>query len=244
MLISTLVRTAVLLIAAGVLAVAQTPGRREISGIYPHLAMFNGGNECGTGAVVPWADRLWVVTYAPHQPLGSADKLYEITPALNQIIRPESIGGTPANRMIHRESGQLFIGPYAIDARARVRVIPYATMSGRPTGNARHLTVRPTRSTSPRWRKGSTRWTCTRSASGAVRGRERGAAPEGCRRHRRPAPARLPRQGALLRPGPARLREQRRARRRGAAARTRRRAASRSGTARAGRSCAATSSPR
>jgi hypothetical protein len=102
--------------------------------------MFNEEDECGTGAVVPWADRLWVVTYAPHKPMGSTDKLYEITPDLEQIIRPESIGGTPANRMIHRESQQLFIGPYAIDARRNVRVIPYERMFGRPTGNARHLT--------------------------------------------------------------------------------------------------------
>ena len=78
--------------------------KRQISGIYPHLATFNEEGECGTGAVVPWADRLWVVSYAPHKPTGSTDKLYEITPALEQIIRPESIGGTPANRMIHRES--------------------------------------------------------------------------------------------------------------------------------------------
>ena len=112
----------------------------SISGIYPHLAMFNGGNECGTGAVVPWADRLWVVTYAPHSPRGSDDKLYEITRDLRQIIRPESIGGTPANRFIHAESKQLFIGPYAIDAQRRVRAIPYEKMFGRPTGNARHLT--------------------------------------------------------------------------------------------------------
>src|SRR5437867_9157383 len=87
---------------------------REWSGIYPHLAMFNNEGECGTGAVVPWADRLWAITYAPHMPKGSSDKLYEITPALEQIIRPESVGGTPANRMIHRESQQLFIGPYVI----------------------------------------------------------------------------------------------------------------------------------
>ncbi len=109
------------------------------SGIYPHLAFFNDENECGTGAVVPWAGRLWVVTYAPHQPRGSSDKLYEITPDLRQIVRPESIGGTPANRMIHRESNQLFIGPYAIDAKGNVRVIPYRAMFGRPTANARHL---------------------------------------------------------------------------------------------------------
>lgn len=112
---------------------------RSVSGIYPHLAMFNDEGECGTGAVVPWANRLWVVTYAPHMPKGSSDKLYEITPDLQQIIRPESIGGTPANRMIHRESQQLFIGPYAIDAAGKVRTIPYAQMFGRPTGNARHL---------------------------------------------------------------------------------------------------------
>jgi len=102
--------------------------------------MFNNEGECGTGALVPWADRLWVITYAPHKPLGSSDKLYELTPSLEQIIRPESIGGTPANRMIHRESQQLFIGPYAIDADRTVRVIPYDKMFGRHTGLARHLT--------------------------------------------------------------------------------------------------------
>jgi hypothetical protein len=102
--------------------------------------MFNNEGECGTGAVVPWANRLWAVTYAPHMPSGSSDKLYEITPDLQQIIRPESIGGTPANRMIHNESQQLFIGPYAINAQGDVRVIPYSKMFGRPTGNARHLT--------------------------------------------------------------------------------------------------------
>ncbi|WP_053183939.1 hypothetical protein [Sunxiuqinia dokdonensis] len=110
------------------------------SGIYPHLAYYNNEGECGTGAVVPWADRLWVITYGPHLPKGSSDKLYEITPDLKQIVREESIGGTPANRMIHKESNQLFIGPYAIDSVRNVRVIPYAKMPGRHTGNARHLT--------------------------------------------------------------------------------------------------------
>jgi hypothetical protein len=124
------------LTAASALA---APAPFQISGIYPHLAVFNQEHECGTGAVVPWADRLWVITYAPHKPRGSSDKLYEITPDLQQIVRPESIGGTPANRFIHRESQQLFIGPYAIDAQRNVRVIPYEKMFGRPTGNARHL---------------------------------------------------------------------------------------------------------
>ena len=112
----------------------------QFSGIYPHLAYFNEQGECGTGAVVPWADRLWVITYGPHLPAGSSDKLYEIDNALTVTVRPESIGGTPANRMIHRESGQLFIGPYAIDAQRNVRAIPSKTMYGRQTATMRHLT--------------------------------------------------------------------------------------------------------
>ncbi len=114
--------------------------RPSFGGIYPHLAFFNDENECGTGAVAPWAGRLWAVTYAPHKPRGSSDKLYEITPTLDQIVRSESVGGTPANRMIHRESGQLFIGPHAIRADGTIRTIPHTAMFGRPTGNARHLT--------------------------------------------------------------------------------------------------------
>ena len=123
---------------AGPILAAAAPV--EVSGIYPALAMFNQEGECGTGAVVPWAGKLWVVTYAPHAPYGSTDKLYEINPDLTRVTRPESIGGTPANRLIHRESGQLFIGPYAIDGQGRVRVIPYKQMPGRPTGTTRHLT--------------------------------------------------------------------------------------------------------
>ncbi len=113
---------------------------QEWSGIYPELAYFNNEGECGTGAVVPWADRLWVITYGPHKPYGSSDKLYEITPDLQLIVRPESVGGTPANRMIHKESNQLIIGPYFIGAERDVRVIPPKFMPGRLTGNARHLT--------------------------------------------------------------------------------------------------------
>ena len=54
----------------------------SISGVYPSLTMYNDEGECGTGAVVPWAGRLWVITYGPHKPQGSSDKLYEITPDL------------------------------------------------------------------------------------------------------------------------------------------------------------------
>lgn len=113
--------------------------KAEYSGIYPHLAMYNNEGECGIGAVVPWAGRLWVITYGPHLPFGSSDKLYEIDQGLRVTVRPESVGGTHANRMIHRESGQLFIGPYAIDRQRRVRVVPPNVMPGRLTATMRHL---------------------------------------------------------------------------------------------------------
>ena len=114
--------------------------RLNISGVYPHLAYYNDeGSECGTGAVVPWAGCLWVISYGSSNPYGSSDKLYQITPDLQQAVRPESVGGTHANRMIHKETNQLFIGAYAIDDKGAVRVISLEKAPGRHTGFARHL---------------------------------------------------------------------------------------------------------
>ncbi len=119
----------------------------EISGVYPHLSVYNpgdtsscGGGECGIGAVVPWAGKLWLITYSPHCPHGSSDKLWIIDENLLLDIHPLSIGGTPANRFIHKESEQLIIGPYFIDKQGNVRVVPYSEMPGRHTATARHLT--------------------------------------------------------------------------------------------------------
>lgn len=125
----------------------------KISGVYPHLATFNEswpvkenlaksygqGAENGIGAIVPWNNSLWMVTYSPHEPNGSADKLYSIDNKLNVQIHPESIGGTPANRLIHHESNQLIISNYFVDDKGKVRVIPFSKMPGRMTATARHL---------------------------------------------------------------------------------------------------------
>ena len=111
-----------------------------VSGVYPHLVMYNNEGECGTGAVVPWAGDLWVITYGPHCPVGSSDKLYRIKPDLTRETFVGSVGGTHADRLIHRETNQLLIGPYVIDAKGDVRVVPPARMPGRLTGAARHLT--------------------------------------------------------------------------------------------------------
>lgn len=128
-----------LLLACQTLKAQIKTSYRQISGIYPHMAYYNNEGECGTGAVVPWAGKLWVISYGQHFPFGSSDKLYEISNNLDRVVRPESIGGTPENRMIHKESNQLFIGPYAISSTGNVRTIPYTKMPGRHTGNARHL---------------------------------------------------------------------------------------------------------
>jgi hypothetical protein len=41
--------------------------------------------------------------------------------------------------MIHKESNQLFIGPYVVDSTGNIRVIPVKAMEGRLTAIARHL---------------------------------------------------------------------------------------------------------
>ncbi len=112
----------------------------NISGTYPHLAVFGTDGEIGIGAVAPWADRLWFITYPPHQPNGSPDKLWTVDPNLTLTARAESMGGTHANRLIHRESRQLIMGSYFIGTNGAVRAIAPAAMPGRLTATARHLT--------------------------------------------------------------------------------------------------------
>ena len=118
---------------------AEEAGGFSFSGIFPGLSYSNDEDECGTGAVVPWADRLWLITYGPHCPFGSSDILGEVTPEPALKVHPASVGGTHAGRMIHDPSRQLFLGPYVIDREGKVRVIPPGRMPGRLTGFARHL---------------------------------------------------------------------------------------------------------
>lgn len=113
----------------------------NIAGVYPHLAVTSSHLEIGFGAIVPWANKLWAITYGPHIANGdTTNKLYEIDSALSLIARPESAGGTPANRFIHSPSNQLVIGPHFVDSTGNVRTLPYSLARGRHTGTAAHLT--------------------------------------------------------------------------------------------------------
>ena len=69
--------------------VVQMSGSRKIAGVYPHLTTYSqsrkdgkffkdGHQECGIGGIIPWAEKLWMITYAPHKPRGSDHKLYSI----------------------------------------------------------------------------------------------------------------------------------------------------------------------
>ena len=69
-----------LLLLAGMAAVDSQSSFVQVSGIYPHLAVFNDTGpvqdaESGIGAVVPWAGKLWLMSYPPHRRTGSVDKL-------------------------------------------------------------------------------------------------------------------------------------------------------------------------
>ncbi|RYD65155.1 MAG: hypothetical protein EOP84_32145, partial [Verrucomicrobiaceae bacterium] len=127
-------------LSRALLAQEAAPAPLSVSGIYPHLASFNDHGECGIGAVVPWADRLWWITYPPHMRTGSNDKLRSVDRSLALTIHPESVGGTHANRMIHHESQQLIIGPYFISKEGTVRAADVKkSLIGRMTATARHL---------------------------------------------------------------------------------------------------------
>jgi hypothetical protein len=96
-------------------------------------------SECGIGALMPWADVLWAVTYNSHmKPTGTGLGLY----AIGEDLKPERVhvhDGTHANRLIHHESNQCLIGPYVIDAKGNWRFIE-AFENHRLTATMRHLT--------------------------------------------------------------------------------------------------------
>lgn len=114
----------------------------NISGVLPNLhvktPMSPPRTECGIGALMPWADKLWLVNYVSHK-VGSGTGLFEIDDSLTITKRPESVVGTYANRMVHAPSNQLLIGPHLIDAMGTVRTVE-GLVSYRLTATAEHLT--------------------------------------------------------------------------------------------------------
>lgn len=116
----------------------------NISGVFPHLAIVAdhepNRSEIGIGGLMPWANKLWAVTYLAHlAESGGGSGLFEIDSQLKMIKRSESVNGTFANRMIHPPSNQLIIGPHAIDTKGNVRTFPELGKH-RLTATMEHLT--------------------------------------------------------------------------------------------------------
>jgi hypothetical protein len=95
----------------------------EINGVFPHLTILGPHSfrsESGIGALLPWADRLWMIGYVAHI-RGSRIGLYEIDGKLNIKKHPESITGTFANRYSHQSLDKAIIGPHLIDTLGNVK---------------------------------------------------------------------------------------------------------------------------
>lgn len=114
----------------------------QINGIFPHLAVTAESaprrSECGVGALMPWADRLYMVTYLSVPHAGAGTGLYEITPdfTMNTLANHNS---TYANRLLHAPSNQIVIGAWVIDADRNVRAFK-DLLQVRIGGMAMHLT--------------------------------------------------------------------------------------------------------
>lgn len=95
----------------------------HINGVFPNLTILGphvNRSESGIGALVPWADKLWMIGYVAHIE-GSRIGLYMINDHMVMKKHPESVTGTFANRMIHGPSDQAIIGPHFIDIKGQVR---------------------------------------------------------------------------------------------------------------------------
>ncbi|MCO5217449.1 MAG: hypothetical protein M9909_01230 [Thermomicrobiales bacterium] len=100
----------------------------NVSGVFPHLTVSADAaprrSETGIGALMPWAGKLWMVSYVAHtHTSGSGTGLFSVDKDMNIEKHAESVVGTYANRMIHAESHQLLIGPHIVDLHGEVRTI-------------------------------------------------------------------------------------------------------------------------
>jgi hypothetical protein len=97
----------------------------NVSGVFPHLTVKADQaprrTETGIGALMPWAGKLWMVSYVAHLARsGSGTGLFSIDEQLNITKHPKSVVGTYANRMMHPQSHSILIGPHHIDTHGNV----------------------------------------------------------------------------------------------------------------------------
>ena len=138
----TMIKYLCVVLAVGAVTGAPAQDPVSVKGVFPKMTVYAPGtgstSETGIGAMIPWADRLWVMGYVAHIK-GSGIGLYEVNDDMTMKKHPASVTGTFANRLVHWESEQVIIGPHVIDANGLVRT--FETLSKhRLTATARHLT--------------------------------------------------------------------------------------------------------
>lgn len=110
-------------------------------GVFPSLTLTAESgpsrSECGVGAMMAWADRLWAISYLSVPNAGNGTGLYSIDSnfALTKVANHSSVY---ANRLLIPGMNSIVIGPYVIDVLGNVRVLEQL-LSVRIGGMAEHL---------------------------------------------------------------------------------------------------------
>jgi hypothetical protein len=119
-------------------------GGTQIGGVFPHLAVLADTvpfrSETGIGALMPWAEKLWFITYvSSKRNSGAGVGLFSLDANMTMTKHPDSVVGCFANRMIHHQTNQLIIGPHIIDHKGNVRTFQGLTQDVRLTAVMEHL---------------------------------------------------------------------------------------------------------
>ena len=124
--------------------VAWDSAMLQVGGVFPSLTTQTESglprSECGHGAMIAWADRLWLISYlsVPNSGAAEGTGLFAIDQNMN-MTRVASHNSVYANRMMHPASDSVVIGPYVISATGVVRTIT-GLLTVRIGGMAQHLT--------------------------------------------------------------------------------------------------------
>ncbi|CAG5122323.1 unnamed protein product, partial [Candidula unifasciata] len=114
----------------------------QVNGIFPSLTVTAKSgpkrSECGTGALMPWADKLYVVSYLSVFDSGSGTGLYTIDENFTMTTLAQH-NSTYANRLLHKETSQIIVGAWVIDLQGNVRVFS-DLLTVRVGATAEHLT--------------------------------------------------------------------------------------------------------
>nr|KAI8759120.1 hypothetical protein BgiMline_009744 [Biomphalaria glabrata] len=114
----------------------------QVNGIFPSLAVVADSgpvrSESGIGALMPWADRLYMVSYLTAPGGGTGAGLYMMYDSF-EMFKMVDHNSTFANRLLHRQTNQLIIGAWVIDMEGNIKNFTQL-LHVRVAATAEHLT--------------------------------------------------------------------------------------------------------